>query len=150
MTELCLISFLSIPAPSGAPTDVKNTKKEPTSLEITWKPPAVEHQNGIITNYTLKYREKGQRALFITVGGSKLSVVLHNLKKFTDYMVWVLASTVEGPGPYSERQTFKTAEGRESNSCFFICLFACFCVFVCLLDCFFALSSFLRDTFATF
>ena len=102
-----------ISVPSGAPLDIKGIATDSTSLEISWNPPPLEHQNGFIKHYTLKYREKGQRAKFVTVDGSKKSFVLHRLKKFTAYNVWVSASTKMGEGPYSERKTFTTAEDGE-------------------------------------
>ena len=47
---------------------------------------------------------------FLTVDGNKLSVRLHNLKKYTTYFVWVTASTSVGPGPRSSKHNFTTEE----------------------------------------
>ena len=35
-----------------------------TSLLISWDPPPLDHRNGPITNYTIKYRIKGDRARY--------------------------------------------------------------------------------------
>lgn len=96
--------------PSAPPANISSTSVEPTSLEISWDPPPLSHRNGRITNYTIKYREKGEQATFLTVDGNKLSVRLHNLKKYTTYFVWVTASTSVGPGPRSSKHNFTTEE----------------------------------------
>ena len=46
----------------------------------------------------------------MTVDGIKRSIRLHNLKKYTTYLVWVSASTSISEGPMSEKHTFSTAE----------------------------------------
>lgn len=97
--------------PSGAPLNIVGKSKDSTTLEIKWDPPLPIHRNGIITDYTIKYKSKGGgRPKYMTVDGIKTSVVLHNLKKFTKYFVWVSASTKEGEGPMSSKHVFSTAE----------------------------------------
>lgn len=104
-------------APSGPPQEIRSKALEDsTSLEINWKPPLPEHRNGRITNYNLKYREKGGRAMFVTVDGSKTSVRIHSLKKYTTYFVWVSASTSVKEGPMSAKHAFTTAEDVPSGA----------------------------------
>ncbi|KAJ7372550.1 hypothetical protein OS493_019059 [Desmophyllum pertusum] len=45
--------------PSAAPQNIRSKGLDSTSLEISWDPPPTGHRNGRITNYTIKYREKG-------------------------------------------------------------------------------------------
>ncbi|XP_048580737.1 tyrosine-protein phosphatase Lar isoform X2 [Nematostella vectensis] len=97
--------------PSDAPQNIQGRSRDSTTLEISWDPPRPEHRNGLITHFTIKYRAKGQRgAKYLTVDATKTSVVLHNLDKFTNYFIWVQASTKQGDGPFSDKHTVSTAE----------------------------------------
>ncbi|XP_020616069.1 receptor-type tyrosine-protein phosphatase delta-like [Orbicella faveolata] len=102
--------------PSAAPANIRSKGLDSTSLEISWDPPPPRHRNGRITNYTVKYREKGGRASFVNVDGIKSSIRLHNLKKYTTYFVWISASTSIGTGPTSSKHTFSTAEDVPSGA----------------------------------
>ena len=69
--------------------------------------------NEIIDQYLLK--TGGIRGIifhcrFVTVDGSKTSVRIHSLKKYTTYFVWVSASTSVKEGPMSAKHAFTTAE----------------------------------------
>ncbi|XP_067028665.1 receptor-type tyrosine-protein phosphatase delta-like isoform X2 [Acropora muricata] len=104
-------------APSGPPQNIRSKAlQDSTSLEINWDPPLPEHRNGRITNYTVRYKEKGGRARSVTVDGSKTSIRLHSLKKYTPYYVWVSASTSVSVGPTSKRHEFTTAEDVPSGA----------------------------------
>lgn len=100
----------SLKAPSDSPTNVRGESKDSTSLEISWDPPPLEHRNGIITDYMIKYKAKGGQNQFVNVDGAKTSFVIHSLKKFTRYFVWIRANTKIGRGPFTDKKTFSTAE----------------------------------------
>ena len=57
-----ILRFNHLLVPSAAPINIRSKALDSTGLEISWDPPPPEHRNGRITNYTLKYREKGGRA----------------------------------------------------------------------------------------
>ncbi|XP_077121613.1 phosphatidylinositol phosphatase PTPRQ [Ranitomeya variabilis] len=68
-----------------------------TSVLLSWDPP--EHPNGIITGYYLQiYGPQGNYPLFTI----EVSVILEDLLPFTQYFVFVAASTMKGTGPPSQ------------------------------------------------
>ncbi|XP_040264377.1 phosphatidylinositol phosphatase PTPRQ isoform X1 [Bufo bufo] len=68
-----------------------------TSVLLSWDPP--EHPNGIITGYYLQiYGPQGNYPSFAT----QVSVILEDLLPFTQYFVFVAASTIKGTGPPSQ------------------------------------------------
>ncbi|XP_073227916.1 tyrosine-protein phosphatase Lar-like [Porites lutea] len=103
-------------APSAAPMNIQGKALSSTSLLISWDPPPLDHRNGPITNYTVKYRIKGERACFVNVDGAKTSIRLHHLRKYTTYLLWVSASTSVGEGPMSEKHSYTTAEDVPSGA----------------------------------
>ena len=107
--------MVSLAAPSDSPQNVRGKSTESTSLEISWDPPPLEHRNGIITDYIIKYKSKGGQNRYAPVDGTKTSFVLRNLKKFTKYFVWVRANTKVGRGPFTDKYIFSTAEDGTLN-----------------------------------
>ena len=85
-------NFIST-APSSAPVDFQAAASNPTSISLSWDPPVIEDQNGIIRHYevTLIALETGEihirtsTALFITVT---------SLRPYTTYNCTVAAETV--------------------------------------------------------
>ncbi|XP_069618420.1 phosphatidylinositol phosphatase PTPRQ [Ranitomeya imitator] len=68
-----------------------------TSVLLSWDPP--EHPNGIITGYYLQiYGPQGNYPLFTI----EVSAILEDLLPFTQYFVFVAASTMKGTGPPSQ------------------------------------------------
>ncbi|XP_075198535.1 phosphatidylinositol phosphatase PTPRQ [Anomaloglossus baeobatrachus] len=79
-----------------------------TSVLLSWDPP--EHPNGIITDYYLQiYGPQGNYPL----STSEVSIVLEDLLPFTQYFVFVAASTMKGTGPPSQL-AFHTDEAEPS------------------------------------
>ena len=63
LTNIACQSFFFL-APSAAPMNIQGKALSSTSLLISWDPPPLDHRNGPITNYTIKYRIKGDRARY--------------------------------------------------------------------------------------
>lgn len=105
----------------GAPSEVKAVISSPDSAIITWKDPI--NKNGLITKYTLNWRElnKNRTKTAVTVPKSrtnifstryrvpeshpqyKLTGLVHNVI----YEAWVSASTRVGEGPSTGIVTFE-------------------------------------------
>lgn len=78
---------------------------------MKWEPPAVERSNGRIIYYKLQVVEAGRsdsEASIITLNHT--SHLLDELKRWTDYKIWVLAGTSVGDGPPSYPITVRTHE----------------------------------------
>uniref|UniRef100_A0A9J8D3I0 Receptor-type tyrosine-protein phosphatase S n=1 Tax=Cyprinus carpio carpio TaxID=630221 RepID=A0A9J8D3I0_CYPCA len=78
--------------PSAPPQEVKCTSPNSTSILVSWKPPPVELQNGIMTKYTIQYAE----------------LVLTDLHAETMYSVTVAAYTTKGDGARSKPKLVTT------------------------------------------
>ena len=78
-----------------------------TSLRISWLPPPVEDQNGIITAYNITYVTNGESEIMNSTSGSAQFIELTGLLKFRTYNISVAASTRVGIGP-SETVTVTT------------------------------------------
>ena len=66
---------------------------------ITWEPPPIEDQNGIILGYNISYNisDTELNELFVLT----TSVVIGDLEEFTYYNVSVGAATTNGTGPFT-------------------------------------------------
>ena len=74
-----------------------------------WGEVAAEKQNGIITGYTIAYKSQTENDNgTVHVNGSLRKTELKNLKKYVNYNITVLASTVEGDGPASDPIVVRT------------------------------------------
>ncbi|KAK3862534.1 hypothetical protein Pcinc_031611 [Petrolisthes cinctipes] len=86
-----------------APTSVKALVMSADSILVSWLPP--ERPNGIITQYTVYFKEHGKsdsEASQQKLLPSQLNYEASNLKRRDDYVFWVTASTTVGEGEMSE------------------------------------------------
>uniref|UniRef100_A0A8C5I5E3 protein-tyrosine-phosphatase n=1 Tax=Gouania willdenowi TaxID=441366 RepID=A0A8C5I5E3_GOUWI len=100
--------------PSGAPQDIKCSSPSSTTILVSWRPPPLELQNGIITQYTIYYaategEETTARHIF-SIPPESSKYLLENLEKWTEYRVTVTAHTDVGAGPESLPQLIRTEE----------------------------------------
>uniref|UniRef100_A0A3B3QNJ1 Ephrin type-B receptor 3 n=1 Tax=Paramormyrops kingsleyae TaxID=1676925 RepID=A0A3B3QNJ1_9TELE len=91
-------------APSAVPT-VHLMGATASTMSLSWLPP--EKPNGIILDYEIKYREKGE-AIAHTMTAQRSSARIEGLKAGTPYIVQVRARTVAGYGRYSSPADFST------------------------------------------
>ncbi|MEQ2200693.1 hypothetical protein XENOCAPTIV_001758, partial [Xenoophorus captivus] len=100
--------------PTAPPQDVKCHSPSSTSILVSWRPPAVELQNGILTQYTIHYAAtEGEDTAARQVSGippESSKYLLENLEKWTEYRVTVTAHTDVGAGPESLPQLIRTEE----------------------------------------
>ena len=112
--------------PSGPPQDVRCYSSSSTNILVSWRPPPVELQNGIITQYTIQYAAtEGEDTTTQQITGippESSQYLLENLEKWTEYQVMVTAHTDVGAGPESLPQLIRTEEDgmcslKQSPSC---------------------------------
>jgi hypothetical protein len=108
-------AVLPIIVPADSPQAVSGRPLDSRSIEVTWKPPPPDKQNGVITGYRLFYVENEDGAgepdaTVVTVGADGRSRVLGALATWTEYKIWVLAFTNVGDGPRSAPIIVQTDE----------------------------------------
>lgn len=115
-----------LPEPSGPPQEVKCHSPSSTSILVSWRPPPVELQNGIITQYSIQYAttegEDTTTQQISSIPPEISQYLLENLEKWTEYSVTVIAHTDVGAGPESQPQLVRTEEDgmcslKQSLSC---------------------------------
>ena len=85
---------------------------ESTSVTVTMEAPLPEHQNGIITSYTVVIMQLSNgRTTEVTSSVSTITV--SSLTPHTLYSINVKAGTVNGTGPASESYEVTTLEAGE-------------------------------------
>uniref|UniRef100_A0A8D0GKD0 DS cell adhesion molecule like 1 n=1 Tax=Sphenodon punctatus TaxID=8508 RepID=A0A8D0GKD0_SPHPU len=103
-------------APDGPPVDVTLQPMTSQSIQVTWKAPKKELQNGVIRGYQIGYRENspgsnGQYSIVeMKATGDSEVYTLDNLKKFAQYGVVVQAFNRAGTGPSSSEINATTLE----------------------------------------
>ncbi|NXL04625.1 DSCL1 protein, partial [Mesembrinibis cayennensis] len=103
-------------APDGPPMDVTLQPMTSQSIQVTWKAPKKELQNGVIRGYQIGYRENspgsnGQYSIMeMKATGDSEVYTLDNLKKFAQYGVVVQAFNRAGTGPSSSEINATTLE----------------------------------------
>lgn len=114
------------PEPSGPPEEVKCSSPSSTNILVSWRPPPVELQNGIITQYTIQYTAtEGKDTTthqISSIPPESSQYLLKNLEKWTEYRVTVTAHTDVGAGPESLPELIRTEEDgmcllKQSPSC---------------------------------
>lgn len=91
--------------------NVTATAISPTAIRVSWQPPPAERANGRIAYYKLLCVESGRgdsEANVVKLNAT--SFVLDELRRWTEYRVWVLAGTSVGDGPASYPVTIRTHE----------------------------------------
>jgi hypothetical protein len=104
--------------PEAPPQNVTAEAISPTSISVQWMPPLSDRSNGQIIYYKVMATESGMsdseaepyRVENVT------SITLEDLKRWTEYKIWVLAGTSVGDGPTSTPITVRTREdGKHSH-----------------------------------
>ncbi|XP_068677575.1 receptor-type tyrosine-protein phosphatase delta-like isoform X2 [Montipora foliosa] len=114
-----LIILTDQDVPSAPPNELKAVDTTSTSILVQWGDVPDSDKNGIITSYTVRYQAITERignapVNTTTVEAPAMRANLTDLIINVKYNISVLASTVEGDGPYSsgiEVQTNQSAPG---------------------------------------
>ena len=105
--------FIISLGPHSPPQIVSENSTTSTSIFVKWNDVASEDQNGIIRNYTVRYRAVSAEGPFNTTTVIRKEANLTGLIKDESYNVSVLATTDKGDGPYSDPEIFTTNEDRK-------------------------------------
>ncbi|MEQ2211492.1 hypothetical protein XENOCAPTIV_003666 [Xenoophorus captivus] len=96
---------LNVPenTPGGYPQITEGSMVTCCSVQLSWSPPVLAERNGVITEYTLAYKEAGTREApqELRLPPNLSSYELNSLKPNSAYDVKIRAHTSVGPGPYS-------------------------------------------------
>ncbi|KAF6737997.1 Receptor-type tyrosine-protein phosphatase delta [Oryzias melastigma] len=99
--------------PSAPPQDISCTSPSSTSILVSWAPPPLEFQNGIVTGYSIQYTTMDGNKTSKRIDGippESSPYLLENLEKWTEYGITVQASTEAGEGPESLQLLIRTEE----------------------------------------
>ena len=102
--------------PGAPPQLVKAYAESSTSIRVVWQPPPENKRNGRITYYKIfvvpDSRPDSEAAeIDITKDpDSAREYVIDELRKYSEYRVWMLAGTQIGDGPASPAVVVKTDE----------------------------------------
>lgn len=108
-----LLSLLFPTAPSGSPQNVSVISLSSTSLSISWDPPSLETQNGVITQYRVNVTEIETGSVFSYVSFTT-QISVQFLHPYYTYACIVSAVTNE-EGPPSQVVVITTPEdGKKS------------------------------------
>ena len=86
-----------------------------TSVLVKWEAVPSRSQNGIITTYTIYFRDEGNKETGTkNVSFPALNATVNGLRQKAEYSFWILASTIKGKGPPSGKEKAST-EGDEKR-----------------------------------
>lgn len=89
--------------PSASPVNVKGQNASSTSILVEWGEVPSADQNGVILTYNVSYQSLTQNDVGNKVVGYPANQTeLTGLKKFVNYSITVLASTLKGSGKTSD------------------------------------------------
>ncbi|KAL0270992.1 UNVERIFIED_CONTAM: hypothetical protein PYX00_008241 [Menopon gallinae] len=102
--------------PGAPPQNVSGEAVSPTAIRVTWSPPPAERSNGPIVYYKLQFVEKDRSDSDATVATlNATEFTLDELKRWTEYKIWVSAGTKVGDGPASYPIYARTHEDVPGN-----------------------------------
>ncbi|XP_051859128.1 tyrosine-protein phosphatase Lar isoform X1 [Drosophila sulfurigaster albostrigata] len=97
--------------PGAPPRNITAIANSSTTISLSWLPPPAERSNGRIIYYKVLFVEVGREddeASTLTLNMTQ--IVLDELKRWTEYKIWVLAGTSVGDGPRSHPIIIRTQE----------------------------------------
>ena len=111
-------------APGGPPQNIRTYDEDSQSIRVEWEPPLEKDQNGEIIYYKLMYVEMSkmdsEAAEEKIEDPDKRDLIISNLKKWTEYRIWMLAGTMVGDGVRSHPIEVRTEEDGEFIISFFL------------------------------
>ena len=106
----CLFCNLCMPAaPSMPPVNLTVETTTSESITLSWSPPNVESQNGILTGYLINVTAIGTGQTF-QASSTTTNITMQSLRPFTTYSFTIAAMTSAGSGPFSIPLTVQTNE----------------------------------------
>ena len=101
---LYLPSILPLTEPNAPPANVRGQNASPTNILVQWGDVPAADQNGIILSYTVTYKAlpDGNPQTKV-VDAPTTQAYLTGLNEYTQYRIFVVASTIKGSGPDSDK-----------------------------------------------
>ncbi|EMP24215.1 Receptor-type tyrosine-protein phosphatase S, partial [Chelonia mydas] len=100
--------------PSAPPQDINCVSTRSTAILVSWRPPPAESQNGVLAEYSVRYRaldsEDTELKEVNDIPPTTNQILLEQLEKWTEYRITVVAHTEVGPGPESSPVVVRTDE----------------------------------------
>lgn len=98
--------------PGAPPTNITAEATSPTTIAVSWLPPPAERSNGQIVYYKVFVVENGMSdsEATVTTLDNHTEITLDELKRWTEYKIWILAGTRIGDGPRSYPIVVRTLE----------------------------------------
>lgn len=101
-------------APGAPPQKFLAEAEDSSSIRVTWAPPPEDKQHGDIMYYKIFFLENNEPDALtkeVTISNPNTrEYVIDQLRKWTEYKIWVLAGTNVGDGPYTEQILIRTEE----------------------------------------
>ena len=98
-------------APTSPPTDVTTIAHSSTAIEVMWKTPVRQGQNGVITGYDVEITAVSSNYTAMQSVGQNIDMVTFtNLEPYRQYSLRVAAKTQAGVGPASQPITEQTLQ----------------------------------------
>ena len=101
-------------APSMPPENLTVEATTSESITLSWSPPDMQSQNGIIMGYLINVTEIETGETF-QVSSATTNLVIQSLRPFTTYVCVIAAETSGGTGPFSISLTVQTNESGTSH-----------------------------------
>ena len=100
------------PAPSAAPTSVRESGVTSSSITVQWEAVNCIHHNGDITGYSVQYGVQGSGSTQTrdVSGGDTRQTTIPGLNPSTTYSIQVAAVNSAGIGVYSDPITAMTGK----------------------------------------
>ena len=91
----------------------------PKSIQVSWSEVEAIDQNGMIVEYVVEYTQTMFPSIPTTQSKrvSTTTATLIDLQEYVEYSIRVRASTVIGPGPYSQPVNQRTLEDGNHKPC---------------------------------
>ena len=100
--------MLSTTAPSNSPQDPTGVALNSRTISLSWSPPPVENQNGIIREYRVNITELETERSWQLVSTST-SIDVLSLHPYYTYE-WIVAAVTVDEGPYTQTSILRTPE----------------------------------------
>ncbi len=96
--------------PTGSPIGLSVIVLNSTDVQISWSPPPLSEQNGIISSYYLSVTDSDIEVAFTPLITNMTSTTFGGLVPYTIYYCTVAAYTSVGGGPLASFVYFETDE----------------------------------------
>ncbi len=96
--------------PTGSPIGLSVIVLNSTYVQISWSPPPLSEQNGIISSYYLSVTDSEIEVAFTPLMTIMMSTTFGGLLPYTTYYCTVAAYTSVGGGPFASFVYFETDE----------------------------------------